>query len=425
MRRQLTDGTPQQRDVVLAQLNTLPVDMKAAIVPDNPAPDQTRTFGINMDASMKAAHELRGEGDDENVTGAGWQGAVHASEPPPDSPEYRAADAEARQLDTPSWEELGFLRKVGVAFERFDQENKQRGAALSADSAARHWQQVQELQRRKDAGEALNVREEQYLLRNRRAASDLAQAVSRIVEAQRNIDRLPTSGALRQLLGASTAAEAARVLRERPGEIAQALGVESLPALTLSLVTLGVLGPVGGGLVLTGGGGLEGYANGLIGALTKAGVDVSRPDDLVRALQDKDLMDRVRGEATTKGAIEAGITAVSMVIGGPRSKGHHWVPGPIRNLPNLSADARKVFNDAFSGWYGEPHLWSKEHAIYNQGVTELWDKAKYNLSKMTKQDARDFIDQITRSRDPRIAPLRNAIIDKRLRYERFLRGDAQ
>ncbi len=115
-----------------------------------------------------------------------------------------------------------------------------------ADSAARRWQQVQEFQRRKDAGETLNVTEERYLLRNRRAASDLAQAVSHFVEAQRNIDQLPTSSALRQLLGASTAAEAARVLRERPGEIAQALGVEGLPALTLSLVTLSVLGPVGG-----------------------------------------------------------------------------------------------------------------------------------------------------------------------------------
>jgi hypothetical protein len=166
---------------------------------------------------MKAARALRGEGDEENATGAGRQGAVPANEPPPDSLEYRAADAEARQLDTPSREELGFLQKVGVAFERFDQENKQRGAGLSADSAARHWQQVQELQRRKDAGEPLKVREEQYLLRNRRAASDLAQAISRLVEAQRNIDRLPTSGALRQLLGASTAAEAARILRERPG----------------------------------------------------------------------------------------------------------------------------------------------------------------------------------------------------------------
>jgi hypothetical protein len=110
------------------------------------------------------------------------------------------------------------------------------------------------------------------------------------------------------------------------------LGVESLPALTLSLITLGVLGPVGGGIVLTGGGGLEGYANGLVGALTKAGVDVSRPDELVRALQDKDLMDRARGEATTDGAIEAGITAVSMVAGA----GGALKPGKLSRAEQLA-----------------------------------------------------------------------------------------
>jgi hypothetical protein len=407
MRRQYASGTPQEREAVLRLVNAVSDDMKPAL--DGPPARQPGAYGIDVEASMRAARELRGEGADENETGAGRQGAIHASEPPPDSPEYRDADAEARQLDVPSWKELGFFQKVGVAFARFNQENKQRGAALSADSAARHWQQVQELQRRQDAGEPLNVVEKQYLLRNRRAASDLAQAVSRLVDAQRNIDRLPTSDALRQLLGASTAAEAARVLHERPGEIAQALGVESLPALILSLVALSVLGPVGGGLVLTGSGGLEGYANGLVGALTKAGVDVSRPDELVRALQDKVLMDRVRGEATTDGAIEAGITAVLMAIGGPRSKGHHWVPTPQRNLPDLSPEARKVFNARTSGWYGEPHPWSKEHAVYNQGIAELWNKNGYNHSKMTAEDAQNFIDQIMQSRDPRIAPF-NAVI---------------
>jgi hypothetical protein len=318
MRQRLTEGTPQEQQAVRTVADALPDDMKPAL--DGPSPSQPSTYAIDVEASMKAAQELSGQGDDENATDAGQQGAVHASEPPPDSPEYRAADAEARQIDAPSWEDLGFFQQVGIAFEQFDQEGKQRGATLSVDSAARHWQQVQELQRRQDAGETLNVVEKQYLLRNRRATSDLAKAVGRLVDAQRSIDRLPKSAALRQLFGASSAAEAARVLRERPGEVAQALGVESLPALTLSLVSLAVLGPVGGGLVLTGSSGLEGYANGLVGALTKSGVDISRPDELLRALQDKELMDRVRGEATTDAAIEAGITAAAMVIGGRRPK---------------------------------------------------------------------------------------------------------
>jgi len=358
LRRRLAEGTPQEQAAVRTLVDVLPGDVRPAL--DGPSPNQSQTYGIDVEASMKAARELRGQGDDENATGR--QGTVHASEPPPDSAEYRAADTEARQLDVQSWEELGFFQKIGVAFERLDQESKQRGAALNADSAARHWQQVQELQRRKDAGETLNVTEERYLLRNRRAASDLAQAVSRLVDAQRNIDRLPRSDALRQLLGAPTVAEAARMLRERPGKIAQALGIESLPALTLSLVALAVLGPAGGGLVLTGSSGLEGYANGLVGALTKEGVDVSRPDELVRALQDKELMDRVRGEATTDGAIEAGITAASMMIGGRR---------PTR--PQKSATTKKV-EENVAHRPAEPHeLTRREQAAENFAKGREWE----------------------------------------------------
>jgi hypothetical protein len=100
------------------------------------------------------------------------------------------------------------------------------------------------------------------------------------------------------------------------------------------------------------------------------------------------------------------------------AKGHHWVPGPIRRLSNLSAEARKVFNNAVSGPYGEPHLWSGLHAEYNQGVQELWNKNKYNPSKMTAEDAQSFINQVMRSRDPRIAPFRDMINDKRTEYLR-------
>ncbi len=96
--------------------------------------------------------------------------------------------------------------------------------------------------------------------------------------------------------------------------------------------------------------------------------------------------------------------------------GHHWAIGSIRNDPNLTAEARKVFQDAKTGWYGERHGWDKGHSEYNKGVTDLWNKNNYDPSKMTKAQAEDFINQIKRSNDSRIAGYRKTIIQRCLRY---------
>jgi len=60
-------------------------------------------------------------------------------------------------------------------------------------------------------------------------------------------------------------------------------------------------------------------------------------------------------------------------------------------------------------------------------VQELWDKKNYNRSKMTKEDAEDFLDQVMRSRDPRIATFRDAIKNKsrkfNQRYDVWLLGE--
>jgi hypothetical protein len=181
--------------------------------------------------------------------------------------------------------------------------------------------------------------------------------------------------------------------------------------------------------LLTGSSGLEGYANGLIGALDEEGVDVSDPEELADALQDKELMERVRAKATSESMIQAGTALAGMLGGGrkglwnpqpapPYSKGHHWVPGPIRRQPNLSEEARAVFNRDTSGWYGEPHYNDSAHREYNQGVIELWNKNHYNPSKMTEKDAKDFIKQIKDSKDPRIMVLHDDIIKKRSLYKR-------
>jgi hypothetical protein len=255
---------------------------------------------------------------EQEAEGTGGQGGPQ-SEPLPGSPEYLTAEAEARKLDENVWENLGFLGQLRAAFKRFNEENKTRGATFNADSAARRLETVLELQRRRDKGEKLEVAEKQYLLRNRNVAQDLAGAVERLIDAQRHIDELPASEPLRQLFEAKTVGDAGRLLREHPGEIARAIGVESLPSLTVSLIAMAALGPVGGAITLTGTSGLDGYAKGLVGALARAGVDISNADDLTSALQDKELMERIRRDATTDGAIEAGITAAAMMIGIRRS----------------------------------------------------------------------------------------------------------
>ncbi len=236
------------------------------------------------------------------------------TEPPPGSLEFQTAEEEARKLDESGWENLGIWHQLGVAFERLDTESKKTGAAIGVESGARRLAKVLELQRRRDTGEALNVTEKQHLLRNRNVASDLAAAIAQLQGAQRRSNELPASDPLRQLFEVQSAAEAARLLRQHPGRIARAIGVESLPALTLSLIAGAALGPVGSAIVLTGSSGLEGYANGLIGALAEEGVDVSDAGALTTALQDNSLMERVRDAATTEGAIAAGMNAMAMMF---------------------------------------------------------------------------------------------------------------
>jgi hypothetical protein len=217
------------------------------------------------------------------------------------------------------WENLGTAEKFKAAFQRFSAEGDARGAAFAADSAARHLQAIDELTRRQNAGEELNVTEKRFLLKNRHAAMDLAGSVGRLVDAQRRIADLPRSAALRQLYEAATAVDAARIIAAHPGEIAKAFGVESVPDLLVQMAAVGAMGPLAAGTTLTGTSGLQGYASGLIGALAQHGVDIGDPERLSAALHDKELMERVRFDATRDGVIAAGTTLAMAAIGGRKS----------------------------------------------------------------------------------------------------------
>jgi RHS repeat-associated protein len=101
---------------------------------------------------------------------------------------------------------------------------------------------------------------------------------------------------------------------------------------------------------------------------------------------------------------------------GLEAMGHHWVIGPIRNNANLSPDARRVFHDARTGYYGERHGWDKPHAEYNRGVQDLWDSKKFDPKTMTKDQADSFVRDVMRSRDRRISDYRRMIINKCVQY---------
>jgi hypothetical protein len=285
-------------------------DEQAAAGPEgfNGAPGTEPVPGspVYQDADIEA-RTIVAEQDAEEV---GDRNGAPLTEPPPGSPEYQAAEEQARKLDEDGWDGLGVLEQLGIAFRRFDAESRKSGAALGIDSSARHLEKVLELQHRQDAGEELNVTEKRYLLRNRNAVSELGGAVARLTDAQQRLDELPASDPLRRLLEAPSVAEAARLLHRHPGRIARAVGVEGVPALTIGLIATAVLGPIGGAIALTGSSGVDGYIKGLLGALARTGIDVSDADDLTRALRDNRLMERIRKDAVTDGAIAAGVTSL-------------------------------------------------------------------------------------------------------------------
>jgi hypothetical protein len=193
-------------------------------------------------------------------------------------------------------------------------------------------------------GDSIGVVGKRFLLKNRNVAGELAAAVAQLAAAQSKLAELPSSDALRQLFEVGSVAEFAKLLDEKGGKIASAAGLGGLPMLTASIAASAILGPIGGGLVLTGSGGLDGYAKGLIGALVHHGIDVTSPSALVAAFQDEALMDVVRDEATTDGMIEAGAAAVASMVFARARK-----PKPRKLEPAKQLAANVAKGKAFEG----------------------------------------------------------------------------
>jgi RHS repeat-associated protein len=82
---------------------------------------------------------------------------------------------------------------------------------------------------------------------------------------------------------------------------------------------------------------------------------------------------------------------------------HHIFPRA--NWPNYSSDAKNVFDESTVGTAGR-HGWSTAHKNYNQATKDFarnyCESKGIDPSKMTEPQARDLVDEITKSSDPRI-----------------------
>ena len=107
--------------------------------------------------------------------------------------------------------------------------------------------------------------------------------------------------------------------------------------------------------------------------------------------------------------------------------GHHWVPKKVYQKEPLRPETRKVFEDTKSGPLADNSVnrWNAEHRKYNDAVQEDFDaflqRNRITSQQMTPEQARQFVDEVLGSADPRIRGMRIKVMHQRLRYF-LLRG---
>jgi hypothetical protein len=106
-------------------------------------------------------------------------------------------------------------------------------------------------------------------------------------------------------------------------------------------------------------------------------------------------------------------------------KGHHWVPRTVFNKKNLKPETWDVFENTRSGTLANPrvNINNAEHIEYNEAVDELFEdylkKNKIASEQMTPEQARELIEEVKESSDPRIRGLVMKIQREVLRYIRI------
>ncbi|OJY43166.1 MAG: hypothetical protein BGP08_21095 [Rhizobiales bacterium 64-17] len=101
--------------------------------------------------------------------------------------------------------------------------------------------------------------------------------------------------------------------------------------------------------------------------------------------------------------------------------GHHFVPRAVVSKFELSDDAISEFENAKTGkLFAEKHGWSAQHRTYNEAVEQKLEQ--FLKSNMTRAEdtsagqARQFVDEIKWSRDPRIRGLNMKISTREIMH---------
>jgi hypothetical protein len=123
----------------------------------------------------------------------------------------------------------------------------------------------------------------------------------------------------------------------------------------------------------------------------------------------------------------------SQRVGQDRADGHHYVPHALYDKLPIPDETRKVFDEAKTGrlYDSRSNKYDATHRIYNDAVTEHFkrftNENNIQLERMTPEQARSFVDEVTRSQDPRVRNFNMRIQFREIMYRVFrgIRGNEQ
>jgi hypothetical protein len=121
-------------------------------------------------------------------------------------------------------------------------------------------------------------------------------------------------------------------------------------------------------------------------------------------------------------------TNVELVGGRNRSRGHHYVPIEVFTKYNLPLETYKVFDSARTGFIPDAatNYYDRLHRRYTKAVDSRFEeflaRNRIDPERMTPDQARSFVREIIRSRDPEIRDLNSRIWRSILRLTPRVRG---
>lgn len=150
--------------------------------------------------------------------------------------------------------------------------------------------------------------------------ADIVRRSAAIAQRQARINRLPQDPVVQSALESSTFADFWHFFSQKPVEFVATVGAESLPLMAPGLVLAvpaGVLGGVPAAALAVGAGSFSvDYPSTILSALAAEGVDLTNPDAIRLATQDRALMARVGEQAFRHAVPVAALDAISGGVAG-------------------------------------------------------------------------------------------------------------